>query len=327
MSRVSLITTERNEAGSIKEFLDSALSQSLKPDEIVIADAASNDGSVEIIKDYAKKHPEIKLVNAPGNRSVGRNAAIAAASNEYIAVTDVGCRIDKDWLKNIVDPFKKGAHVVSGSFESDPKTYFEKISTTLMLDEKVEINIDDWLPSSRSIAFSKTAWEEAGKYPEYEEFGSAKVALLCGGEDTLFDLQLKKAGYKFEDGLDAKVYWRPRPNLVEFFRQYRMYSIGDGIRLVDFDHFKRLTFKMGVYTIGILAALAFWPIAVITFLLIIYRSTMRIFPKWRKIKSLKAFLLMSLLINVYDVAQVIGFWTGFYHRSKLAPEKRISFES
>lgn len=324
--KVSLITTERNEAGSIKEFLDSALSQSLKPDEIVIADAASNDGTDEIIKEYQKKHPEIKLVNAPGNRSVGRNAAIQAAKNNIIAVTDVGCRIDNNWLRNITAPFKNGAEVVSGLFVAEPKTYFEEISTLLMLDDDHEIDVDTWLPSSRSIAFTKKAWSKAGKYPEYEEFGNAKVALLCGGEDTLYDLQLREVGYKFHDGLDAVVYWRPRPTVVEFFKQYRMYSIGDGIRLVEYKHFKRLSFKHLLTFLGLISGIVFWPIALLTVLLVVYRSFVRVLAKWKKKQSLKSLLLMILLINIYDIAQVVGFWTGYYHRSKLPPHKRYRFE-
>jgi glycosyltransferase involved in cell wall biosynthesis len=326
--KVSLITTERNEAGAIKEFLESALNQSRKPDEIVIADAASNDDTVDIINEYAKQYPQIRLVNAPGNRSVGRNAAIEAAQNEVIAVTDVGCRLDPDWLKNITNPFETaGVEVVSGMFKPEPKTSFERISTDLMLQSNQKIDVATWLPSSRSIAFTKTAWEKAGRYPEYEEFGNATVARLCGGEDTLYDLNLRKAGYTFHDGLAGVVYWRPRPNLVEFFRQYKMYSTGDGIRMVDHKHFTRLTIRWLLTAAVLVASLAILPLlAVLPLAITAYNVGRRIMQPWRQSQSgVTGLVTMAVLIMVYDWAQIIGYWIGVYHRTKLPADKRITF--
>ena len=54
--KLSLITTERNEKDSIAEFIDSALGQSLKPDEIIISDGGSTDGTVEIMNGSFKNN-------------------------------------------------------------------------------------------------------------------------------------------------------------------------------------------------------------------------------------------------------------------------------
>lgn len=166
--KVSLITTERNEADAIAEFIQSALAQSLKPDEIVIADGGSTDGTLEIIENYIKGGAPIKLIKAPGNRSVGRNAATKSAKNEIIAVTDVGCRLSRDWLKNITEPFQRNpkAMAVAGFYIPEPKTYFEKVSATLMYHPNDHIDLKTWLPSSRSVAYKKAAWAKAGGYPE-----------------------------------------------------------------------------------------------------------------------------------------------------------------
>ena len=326
--KVSLITTEYNERASIDEFLDSALAQSQRPDEIVIADAGSTDGTIERIQERIKKGDPLALVVAKGNRSVGRNAAIRAAKNNIIAVADVGCRLDNDWLKEITKPFQnKGAEVVAGFFKADPQTEFERVSSVLMTDSQKEIDLKNWLPSSRSFAFTKRAWEKVGGYPEYKEFGDDYVARMCGGEDTLFDLKLRKAGYEFHDGLKAVVYWRPRKNLREFFRQYWMYSIGDGIRLVDFRHFIKLKFKYAILIIITVLLSLFWPILLMPFdVLILLKIAWRVLYKWKKVGGVKNLIWMMLMITTYDLAQITGFARGLLARLSVPKEKRITYE-
>lgn len=315
-NKISLITTERNEVDDIATFIDSALSQSLKPDEIIIADGGSTDGTLEVIEKYIKDGAPIKLVHAPGNRSVGRNAATKAAKGPIIAVTDVGSRLDGDWLKNITQPFRdnKKAMAVSGGFEAEPKTFFEKVSATLMLSPNDNIDIETWLPSSRSIAYKKEAWEKAGGYPEHTNFN----------EDTPFDLALKKAGYKFEDGLRAVVYWRPRPNLKEFYRQYYYYALGDGIDSLDIAHFIKLTAKYAVCIAAIfLSLISIKALAILPILYLWYRFSVRIYRPWRKIKGLKALFLMYLLLFCFDISQILGYWNGRLRRKELSGSNRL----
>jgi glycosyltransferase involved in cell wall biosynthesis len=315
-NKVSLITTERNEVKDIATFIESALSQTLMPDEIVIADGGSTDGTVEIISEYIKNGAPIKLVKAPGNRSVGRNAAVKAAKNEYIACTDVGSRLDKKWLKNITEPFRKNpdAMVVSGGFKQEPKTYFEKISSDLMLSPNDNIDLETWLPSSRSIAFTKTAWKKAGGYPEYTNFN----------EDTPFDLALKKAGYKFEDGLKAIVYWRPRPNIKEFYKQYYYYALGDALDKIDKNHFMNLLIKYAVILTGtILGAIFYWPIALIFISIFIIMITKRLIKPLKINKGLKAFALMFLLAITFDISQIFGFINGSLNYKKFRGSKKL----
>jgi len=328
--KVSLITTEFNEVQGIKEFIDSCLAQSMKPDEIVIADAGSRDGTVELIEEYIRNGAPISLVNAPGNRSVGRNAAIKAAKHEVIAVADVGCRLDKNWLLNITQPFREhpDVEVVSGFFQPDPKTSFEEVSSHLMTDQQREIDVNTWLPSSRSFAFSKSAWKKVGGYPEYEEFRDAYVARMCGGEDTLYDLKLRKAGFRFWDGLSAVVYWRPRANIKEFYKQYWMYSVGDGIRLVDLKYFQGLMVRYGLVTLlAVLFAFVFQIGLAILLALFSLRLFIRVKRKWQTGGGgIRSLLLMMLLIVVYEAAQIMGFTRGYIARRSLPRNRRRMFE-
>src|SRR5438477_12136813 len=119
--KISFITTVFNEATSIEEFLDSLINQTIMPDEIIIVDGGSNDGTLKKIKDLKLKFKNYKgkfvILEKSGNRSVGRNEAIKRANGEIIISSDVGCILDKNFIKKITDPFKnKKIDVASGFY-------------------------------------------------------------------------------------------------------------------------------------------------------------------------------------------------------------------
>lgn len=106
---ISFITTIFNESGTIGRFLDSVYSQTKLPDEIIIVDGGSTDDTVSKIKDLRLKIKEkkviFKLFIKKGNRSVGRNEAIKHATGDIIVCSDSGNILDKNWIKNITEPF------------------------------------------------------------------------------------------------------------------------------------------------------------------------------------------------------------------------------
>jgi hypothetical protein len=76
-----------------------------------------------------------------------------------------------------------------------------------------------WMPSSRSIAFRRSAYDAAGGYPEW----------LAVGEDMYFDLRLVGSGARMDNATDAVVYWRIRSTLRETWTQYAGYAEGDAL--------------------------------------------------------------------------------------------------
>ncbi|MEO6456833.1 MAG: glycosyltransferase [Chloroflexia bacterium] len=219
LPKVSLIMTVRNEAESLPRLLDSVLRQTLRPDEVVIADGGSTDGTQEIARVYSDKLP-LRLLEAPGaNISEGRNAAIREARHSIIASTDAGVVLDPGWLEALVAPFEDdGVDVVSGFFVQEADTAFETAMGATVLPSFEDINPATFLPSSRSVAFRKKAWQETGGYPEWLDY--------C--EDLVFDMSLKERGKRFAFAPEAVVHFRPRSTLRAFFRQYYLYARGDG---------------------------------------------------------------------------------------------------
>jgi len=304
--KVSVISTVYNEESSIEEFLYSLLSQSRKPDEIVIVDGGSTDRTVHVIRKHTQKGAPIKLIVKKGaNISQGRNIAIKNAKYDIIASTDAGCRLDNEWLKNIMSKFDDSTNVVGGNTIPDPKGEFEKCVVEVIFDKPDNVNEETFLPSSRSIAFRKSAWKAIGGYPEY----------LYTAEDTIFDINLRKAGYKFKYAADAKVYWKVRSNLRNVFKQHYLYSKGNAeaglYNLKNF--FNRFLNLSGLF--AVIIATPFLNIYLLPswfiIFLVIYRPYLSCGIRCYNLnKNAKSFLHGLILKFILDISIFLGMITG-----------------
>ncbi|MBN1315973.1 MAG: glycosyltransferase, partial [Anaerolineales bacterium] len=169
---VSVIATVKNEGENLRRLLDSLAGQTRPPDEVVISDGGSTDRTVDILHQYAQSGSlPVKVIPAPGaNISRGRNLAIQAAAGPVIAVTDAGVRLEPDWLEKLVAPIEGGSTTSAGFFLADPQTLFEIAMGAAVLPSAAETKPETFLPSSRSVAFLKEAWQAVGGYPEWLDY-------------------------------------------------------------------------------------------------------------------------------------------------------------
>jgi glycosyltransferase involved in cell wall biosynthesis len=202
--RVSVILTVLNEADSLRSLLDSLAAQTRPADEIVVADGGSRDATPAILSAYAARLP-LQVVAVPGsNIAQGRNAAIRAARGDVIAATDAGVRCEPDWLERLTAPFADPAvAAVAGFFRADARSVLEAAMGATVLPEARDVNPATYLPSSRSVAYHRAAWEAVGGYPEWLDFS----------EDVVFDLELRARYGPFVFVPDAVVNFRPRGSL------------------------------------------------------------------------------------------------------------------
>lgn len=217
---VTLIATVRNEQQTIAALLESIAAQTRLPDEVIICDGGSTDGTLTILRGFADRLP-LRVVERPGaNISAGRNAAIGAATHDLIAATDAGVRLEPEWLARMIQPLEHDpdVQVVSGFFHSDPSTPFEVALGATTLPEQREIDPARFMPSSRSVAYRRTAFQAAGGYPDWLDF--------C--EDLILDFNLSAKFGRFAFVPDAIAHFRPRRSLGDFLRQYYQYARGDG---------------------------------------------------------------------------------------------------
>ena len=314
---ISLIATVLNEGDNIHHLFDTIRAQTRQPDEIVIVDGGSSDDTMAIMQGYAEKLPLRLYVEAGCNISRGRNRAIAEAKGDIIAVTDAGVRLSEHWLEEITAPLLSDAdqNVAGGFFLADPQTAFEVALGATTLPLAREIDGASFLPSSRSIAFRKAAAEAIGGYPEWLDF--------C--EDLVFDLRLRERGGPFAFAPEALVYFRPRPSLRQFFRQYYLYARGDGKANLWLErHFIRyLTYfalTPGIFIAGALIHPALW-------LLYLFGAADYLYQPYRRLPSvmrrapepawhvwLTCIVMIPLIRLTGDVAKMIGYPVGWRWR-------------
>jgi glycosyltransferase involved in cell wall biosynthesis len=311
--------TVRNEADSLPRLLDSLLGQTVLPDEVVIADGGSTDGTQEIARSYKDRLP-LRLLEVPGaNISEGRNAAIREVGHNIIASTDAGVVLDPGWLEALTAPFDDAAvDVVSGFFVPEAATALEIAMGATVLPSLGDIDPATFLPSSRSIAFRKEAWEVVGGYPEWLDY--------C--EDLVFDISLREQGRHFAFAPEAVAHFRPRPTLRAFFRQYYLYARGDG--KADLWR-KRHAIRYFTYTAGPL--LATWALrhresragrlillaGIFAGAAYCRRPYMRLLPRLASlspISKLYAISLVPLIRLMGDVAKMVGYPVGVLWRLK-----------
>lgn len=314
---VSVVFTVLNEAGSLPRLLDSLAAQTRPPDEVIVCDGGSTDGTLPLLE--AESRLSLRLVQRPGaNISQGRNAAIEAATGEVIAVTDAGVRLSPQWLEKLVAPFENvETQTVAGFFRPDPHTVFETAMGATVLPELQEINPARFLPSSRSVAFRKSAWAAAGGYPEWLDY--------C--EDLILDFRLRDLYGPFVFVPEALVHFRPRSNLRAFFGQYYRYARGDGkAALWRKRHAIRyLTYLVAVPLIAVAGALVspwWWTLYLAGIPGMFWAGWQRLARMWGDLSPAQKFqaAMWAPVIRVTgDVAKMIGYPVGVLWRWRCSP--------
>lgn len=110
---VSVVIPNYNGEKYIKKCLDSLMVQSLKPDEIIVVDNNSTDGSLELLNnDFRDKICIIALEKNTGF-SVAVNKGIKASKGEFVVLLNNDTELDKDWLKELHSVIQKDNKIFS----------------------------------------------------------------------------------------------------------------------------------------------------------------------------------------------------------------------
>jgi len=228
-------------------------------------------------------------------------------------VTDAGVRLSPQWLEKIVAPFKSpDTQAVAGFFRPDPQTVFETALAATVLPELWEINPAHFNPSSRSVAFRKSAWAAVRGYPEWLDY--------C--EDLIFDFRLRERYGPFVFAPEALVHFQPRPSLRAFFVQYYRYARGDGkADLWRTRHAIRyLTYLVAVPLIAVAGALIspwWWTLYLTSIPGMFWTGWRRLARMWGDLslaQKLWAALWVPAIRVVGDVAKMAGYPVGLWWR-------------
>lgn len=304
--KTTFISTILNEENTIDDFLNSILNQSILPDEVIIVDGGSSDKTLTRIRKYEnifKKNCKLKILSKKGNRSVGRNEAIKESVSDIILCSDAGCILDKAWIENLVAPFKDNRNdVIAGYYQGKWENIFQKslIPYVLVMPDKVDI--ENFLPASRSMAFRKSVWEKVGGFDEN----------LTHNEDYDFAKKLKKNKLKIVFQKNALVSWMPRKNILEAFRMFYRFAFGDIeagiIRPKVIFIFIRYLLGVGLFLYSVLASSLY--VLYLLFLILFIYLLWSIYKNFKYVKNTKAFIYLPLIQLTSDIAVLSGSFIG-----------------
>ena len=309
--RTAIIATVRNEAVRLPEFLSSLERQTRAPDVVVVTDGGSTDGTPGLLAEFAARTSlRFRWLSVPGNRSLGRNVAIRETGAELVAATDVSV-LEPTWFERIIEPLERGeADVVGGWYELLVETPQERAVGLLTQWSLDQVRPETFLPSSRSVAFTRAGWERVGGYPED----------LATTEDTAFDLRLRAAGLRFAFRPDAVVRWRPATDAAGAYRMYHHFAETDAHARLFFRSPSRYPLIIAAYVLADLLVIAgiVWP--VLWALLLVLAPAYLLF---RVRKVLRPGLLSQVPYAMYivvglDMAMFLGYVRGVATRRRQA---------
>ena len=108
---ISVVIPAYNVEKYVRECLDSILRQTFRNFEVIIVNDGSKDNTLEILREYESKYPEmIRVINQEnGGQSNARNNAFQYVRGDYITYIDADDYIWDDYLEKLYYCAKKNA--------------------------------------------------------------------------------------------------------------------------------------------------------------------------------------------------------------------------
>jgi len=227
--KVSVIVPCFNEEKFIAKCLDSLLSQDFPKEdmEILIIDGNSKDRTQEIVREYIKKYPLIKIFENPKRYTpFALNIGIKNAQGEIIVRTDAHATYENDYVSKCVKYLEK--------YKADNIGGIQKVVS------KEDTLISKAIAASFSNLFGTgdSYYRTGSKEPKevdtvfcgcYRKEVFNKIGFfnekLFRSQDMELNMRLKKAGGKIMLIPDIIVRYHPKSDLIGFWK----HNILDGV--------------------------------------------------------------------------------------------------
>jgi GT2 family glycosyltransferase len=231
MPSVSVIVPVRNEARSVERTLRLLLTQDFPRDdyEVIVADGASTDATVPLVRRLQAEFPNLHLVFNPGRfSSAGRNVAVRHATKDVAVVVDGHCHVpDRDYLRNLSRAFEVSGADCLGRPQPldvpDPTPFQRAVSAAR--GSRLGHNPDSDIfsaepkfvaPQSTAVAYSRAVFHRVGLFDEAFD--------AC--EDVEFNERVHAAGLSCYFTPAVKVVYEPRGSFRALFYQLSRYGLG-----------------------------------------------------------------------------------------------------
>lgn len=222
---ISVIVPCRNEAGHIEPFLNSLLAQETpgRETEIIIADGLSDDGTAEILSEYARRDSRIRVIGNPGRIvSTGLNAAIRCARGDVVLRMDVHADYPPDYIASCVRVLEAtGADNVGGAPRVRGRTYRERLMGAAFHSRFAvggsrfhDVCYEGPVDTVCFGAWRKETLERVGLFDE----------CLVRNQDDELNYRLLRLGGKLWQSASIVSWYVPRSGMAALWKQYFQYG-------------------------------------------------------------------------------------------------------
>lgn len=178
-AKISIIVAVNKGAKGLKSALDSIKGQNFRNYEVIMLDAASDDGTADVMGLYLsdKRFSMHRCDNT--SISAARNLGISLAKGKYIAFADSDVVFSKDFLSNLYDcAEKEKAQLCIAPMTAIDEYGEHRFSSSRVLARRKRLSSFDtdilWNPAVTNKLFLKSSLEE--KNMRFNFFGKAREA-------------------------------------------------------------------------------------------------------------------------------------------------------
>ena len=322
---ISLVSTVLNDCDGTRGFFAAMANQKKKPDEIVIVDGGSNDGTWEsLLAEQENPTTGVPLVARQEkgcNVARGRGLAIEASMGDTIVSTDIGCEWDPEWFEEQVAPLQaEEIDVVIGSWAvrlEDAKSDWARVEFARRYPFRLEAAPDS-LGINRAIAYRRHVWQKVGGYPQ---------DLSLAADDVVFDMIIRQPrwGFQFAAASVVRCYWERHEHLAQFAKEERRNFFGAAEAGIWMKHFILVSGRLIVEFVAVIGGMIFlllpdwrWPgLALLSIAGVSLIGRIRTMtPAIRRLRELGvARPLWRLLIFEYStkIRGMQGYWRGIWN--------------
>lgn len=223
---ISVIIPTLNAEKDLPSLLRALRTQTLQPEEILIADSESADGTVRIAEDAAGDLPVrvLSVKRAEFDHGKTRNWALhESAGDTVVFLTQDAVPADERFLENLVRPLseEKVAVVTGRQLPKADATPMEKLIRAFNYPAESHIRSEADVPKMGIKAFFCSDVCAAYNRKIYEELGGF-VYPLKTNEDMFFAARAIRSGYRVAYAAEARVLHSHNFSLKEQYERNRI---------------------------------------------------------------------------------------------------------
>lgn len=223
---VSILMPMRNEEAFVQRSLGAVLAQDYPSDrlEVIIADGLSTDRTREIIQNLQGQHPNVRLIDNPGQiTSTAINLAIREARGSLLVLVGGHCEIAGDYVSKCVSHLANHeCDCVGGVLETVGETFWARAIAAVM-SSRFGVGGSTFRVGVSEAAVADTAVFAAYKREMVELTGEFDEELVRNQDDE-YNYRLRKLGGCIMVSPQIRSRYYSRATLKTLWKQYFQYG-------------------------------------------------------------------------------------------------------